>query len=435
MIQEIRKIIEGNVDHYVITRNNGTSNQSKIANNNIVINKNWNQDSYDVFIAMKSGNGYKVGNTDININNDVNSQIKNLINFTKNNPVNENYLGIYNENKKFKEIKSIYDPDVKNLNVSSILRDVIDLSLQKGADRVGGVLEHGWGTVEKITSEGFEGSYNYSNINLSTRIMKEDASSHKVKISTSKKNFNYRPVILEAVNEAKEAIYPEKLKSGKYDCVFYPMSFANLINEVGRSACYDNVLAGFSFLSNKKDNSLSSKNFSLYDVGNLNNGFGSIPFDYEGRPTKPTEIIGSGILKNYLTTTSHNLKYDLKATGNSNILSVSPTNLVVPIGKKSTDKLISNMDNGLIITNSWYHRYQNYMTGDFSLLPRDAIFEVKDGKIINSVKDIRISGNMLDVLKNIEEMSNKKESIVNWESSIPAEVPSALIRDLDISSI
>ncbi|MEK9774195.1 MAG: hypothetical protein VW298_01075 [Candidatus Woesearchaeota archaeon] len=130
MIQEIRKIIEGNVDHYVITRNNGTSNQSKIANNNIVINKNWNQDSYDVFIAMKSGNGYKVGNTDININNDVKSQIKNLINFTKNNPVNENYLGIYNENKKFKEIKSIYDPDVKNINLSSILRDVFDLSLQ-----------------------------------------------------------------------------------------------------------------------------------------------------------------------------------------------------------------------------------------------------------------------------------------------------------------
>jgi PmbA protein len=213
------------------------------------------------------------------------------------------------------------------------------------------------------------------------------------------------------------------------------MSFANLVNEIGRSSSYDNVIGGFSFLNNKLNKNVSSDIFSLYDVGNLNGGHASAPFDYEGRPSKPTEIIGSGIMKNYLTNTSQSIKYNLPATSNSSILNVSPTNLVVPIGKKSNEKLIQKMDEGLIITNSWYHRYQNYMTGDFSLLPRDAIFKVKEGKIIGSVKDVRISGNMIDVMKNIDDMSNKKESILNWESSIPSDVPAALIKNLNFTSI
>ena len=435
MINKIKNLIVDNVDDFIITKTESTSNQNKFANNNVVVNKNWNQESYDLFISIRDKDGFKVGNTDINLNLDIEKQIKNLIRFTNNTPVNTNYLKIYDENKKYRDLKSLYDSNVKNLDSSKILRDVIDLSIQKGADRVGGVLEHGWGKVNKLTSSGFEGQYEFSNINLSTRVMKEDASSHKVKISNSVKNFTYRPIILSAVEEAKNAIFPEKIKSGKYDCIFYPMSFANLVNEIGRSSSYDNVIAGFSFLNNKLNKNVSSDIFSLYDVGNLNGGHASAPFDYEGRPSKPTEIIGSGIMKNYLTNTSQSIKYNLPATSNSSILNVSPTNLVVPIGKKSNEKLIQKMDEGLIITNSWYHRYQNYMTGDFSLLPRDAIFKVKEGKIIGSVKDVRISGNMIDVMKNIDDMSNKKESILNWESSIPSDVPAALIKNLNFTSI
>ena len=251
MINKIKNLIVDNVDDFVITKTESTSNQNKFANNNVVVNKNWNQESYDLFISIRDKDGFKVGNTDINLNLDIEKQIKNLIRFTNNTPVNTNYLKIYDENKKYRDLKSLYDSNVKNLDSSKILRDVIDLSIQKGADRVGGVLEHGWGKVNKLTSSGFEGQYEFSNINLSTRVMKEDASSHKVKISNSVKNFTYRPIILSAVEEAKNAIFPEKIKSGKYDCIFYPMSFANLVNEIGRSSSYDNVIGGFSFLNNK----------------------------------------------------------------------------------------------------------------------------------------------------------------------------------------
>ena len=66
------------------------------------------------------------------------------------------------------------------------------------------------------------------------------------------------------------------------------MSFANLVNEIGRFH-HDNVIGGFSFLNNKLNKNVSSDIFSLYDVGNLNGGHASAPFDYEG-PDHPNQL-------------------------------------------------------------------------------------------------------------------------------------------------
>ena len=164
-------------------------------------------------------------------------------------------------------------------------------------------------------------------------------------------------------------------------------------------------------------------------------GLGSKPFDSEGRPTKATELISSGTLKTYLTNSSSAKRFKLQPTGNAGILYAKPSNLVVPIGRKSDEKLLAGLDDGLVITNSWYHRYQNYIKGSFSALPRDAIFVVKGGKIIGSAKDIRISGDMINLMKNVDELSNKKERIVNWESDIPTEVPSARINNIKVTSV
>jgi len=42
---------------------------------------------------------------------------------------------------------------------------------------------------------------------------------------------------------------------------------------------------------------------------------------------------------------------------------------------------------------------------------------------------------MINIMKNIDELSNKKERIVNWESDIPTEVPSARINNIKVTSV
>ncbi len=423
----------------VITSNSGESFQNKFANNEVVANKNWDTSSLSIFLSVGEEGALKTGGTDISYSDktDIDNQLNRLVTFTQNNPINKNFLGLPNETFRYRDVRGIYDPEIKSLGTKSIsiLRDAIDLANQKGAERTGGTLSHDYGTTRLLTSTGVDESYDYSNISLSLRALTSDSSAHKVCVATNMKEFKYRPKIISAAEEAKLASYPERIKSGKYNIIFQPMAFANLVNEVGSATIAEGVETGSSFYLNKLNKQVSSEKFSLFDVGNLARGIGSRPFDLEGRPTKATELISSGTLKTYLNNSSSAKRFNIQPTANAGLLYAKPSNLVVPIGRKSDDKLLAGLDDGLVVTNSWYHRYQNYIKGSFSVLPRDAIFVVKGGKIIGSAKDIRISGDMINLMKNVDELSNKKERIVNWESSIPAEVPSGRINNVTVTSV
>ncbi len=423
----------------VVTAHSGESFQNKFANNEVVANKNWDTSNLSIFLSVGENGNLRTSGTDISYSDQtaIDSQLNRLIKFTKNTPINKNFLGLPVETFKYREVRGIYDPEIKSLGKSSIsiLRDAIDLANQKGAERTGGTLTHNYGTTRMLTSTDIDKSYDYSNISLSLRALTSDSSAHKVCVATNMKEFKYRPKIIQAATEAKLASYPERIESGKYNIIFEPMAFANLVNEVGKATIAESVETGSSFYINKLNKQVTNEKFSLFDVGNLARGLGSKPFDSEGRPTKATELISSGTLKTYLTNSSSAKRFKLQPTGNAGILYAKPSNLVVPIGRKSDEKLLAGLDDGLVITNSWYHRYQNYIKGSFSVLPRDAIFVVKGGKIIGSAKDIRISGDMINILKNVDELSNKKERIVNWESDIPTEVPSARINNIKVTSV
>ena len=88
---------------------------------------------------------------------------------------------------------------------------------------------------------------------------------------------------------------------------------------------------------------------------------------------------------------------------------------------------------GIYITNVWYTRSQNMMTGDFSTIPRDGIFYIEDGKIKHPIKNIRISENMQHILQNINTIANDSKQVKGWEVEDPVVTPSVLVKGLNIS--
>ena len=95
--------------------------------------------------------------------------------------------------------------------------------------------------------------------------------------------------------------------------------------------------------------------------------------------------------------------------------------------------MIKDVKNGLYITNVWYTRFTNYATGDFSTIPRDGIFLIKKGNIEGSIKNIRISENMLNILNNLKEKANDIQQIRSWEAEIPVIIPSILVKNMRIT--
>jgi PmbA protein len=111
-----------------------------------------------------------------------------------------------------------------------------------------------------------------------------------------------------------------------------------------------------------------------------------------------------------------------------------PRNVILEKGDISKEKLFEGF-NGLYITNVWYTRFQNYLTGDFSTIPRDGIFLIKDGEIVKSVKDIRVSDNLQRMLENISGISNKPEWIIWWglDFQLPVFTSYFIVKDVNIT--
>jgi PmbA protein len=191
-----------------------------------------------------------------------------------------------------------------------------------------------------------------------------------------------------------------------------------------------NVDAGLSFMVNRLGERIASGSLTIIDDGTLSDGLNSRAFDDEGVPTRRTIIVDRGILKSYLHNSSTAKKYRCSTTGNAGWIVPQPWNIVVEAGKLSEERILRELDDGLYVTNNWYTRFHDYRRGDFSTVCRDGLFRVKGGEIVQSLKGLRISGNLPKILRNIVALSSERRWVKWWEVDVPTLTPHILVRDV-----
>ena len=138
-------------------------------------------------------------------------------------------------------------------------------------------------------------------------------------------------------------------------------------------------------------------------------------------------------LKGYLHNTSTAKQFGTETTGNAGLVFPYSWSVHLAPGDLGKDELISQVKDGYYVTNVWYTRFQNYQTGDFSTIPRDAIFRIKDGQIVGSVKDIRISENMLELMRKVKAVGNDVKQVHWWEVNTPVFTPHVLVEGVNIT--
>ena len=428
------KRLSKKADDIVVSLTNGRKTQIKFANSNIVATKTWEEQQLELFINYKKRiittllcNFSKKAADDL---------IKKSINFAKTLQPKQDYYGIAKGPFEYKEIEEDYDENIKQLSEESIdiVKQGINAAHEQGAKRCAGVLEFADNKEFFIGSNEVEASQKGTGIYFSIRVFAEkDASGYSNEVATRLDNFNQERAGIEAGRIAKLALKPQELKPGKYDIIMEPYPFANLLHYFGDSASIFNVESGISFLANQLGKRVASKNISIYDDGTKSGGLGSSKFDSEGVPSKKTLLVDKGILKTYLHNTSTAKKYKTKTTANAGLIVPEPTNIIVEPGKLSTEDIFKDFS-GLRITNVWYTRFQNYITGDFSTIPRDGIFLYKNGKLVKSVKSIRISDNILNMFRNIVDTTKEQKQNCGWEVETPIFCGSALIKNVNITA-
>jgi PmbA protein len=308
------------------------------------------------------------------------------------------------------------------------VKEAIEAAQREGAQRVAGSLISDNGRFTLQTSNGAFGVMRKSAIELSLRAFgSEGASGHAVSVAGSEPDFRPAEAGAEAGRLAKMSREAGDGEPGEYDAVLGPLVFADLVNQVGRSASAFSVEAGMSFLADKVGKRVASESISILDDPTLVGTYGSTPFDAEGMPARRNVLIEAGVLKGFLHNSTTAKKFGTSTTANAGLVAPRPFNLVVEAGPRSLEEVIASVDKGIYVTNDWYLRYQNYQTGDFSTIPRDAMFMIENGKLSRPVKELRISDNLLRMFSSIKEVANGRSWVRWWEVEVPTLCPAALV--------
>jgi len=304
----------------------------------------------------------------------------------------------------------------------------VNAALEEGAKRVAGSLIARNTKYTLQTSGGAFGSITKPSLELSLRAFHSDlASGHGVSVSGNVKAFDPSSAGRQAGRLAKLAKDPVNCDADEYEAVLGPLVFADLVSQLGTMASAFYVDAGMSFLTDGIGRQVCSDKLDLYDDPTLPGTYGSLPFDMEGLPTKRKAIVEKGVLMTYLHNSTTAKRHGVDSTANAGLISPSAFNLVIGEGDGKLEEMIAGVEKGIYVTNDWYLRYQNWRTGDFSAIPRDAMFLIEDGELSHSIKEMRISDNVLRILAGIKQLTREREWVKWWEVDTPTLTPSALI--------
>ena len=409
----------------------GRHRQTRFSNNQIDISVAWNDYVTDVALSWKK----RLVATQIRDFRNVDESVKRLFKLAKVSKENPVYGGV--AKGKFRYQKSRADKALESLDKpAEYVLEAIEAAQKEAGPhtKAGGILFTSLQDVYLVSSEGPMGQDRRSAIELSIRAFSQkEASGHSVECGSTLKGFDPARAGRKAGEIARQAKNPKAGVEGRYDVVFDPLFVGSLLAMWGSMTSAYSVMINLSIFVDKQGQKVASDMVTLRDVP-ASYSVANRVFDDEGVPSKENVLISKGVLKTYLHNTSTAKIFQTKTTGNAGLVSPTPWNIEMDAGDLSRDEIFREVKRGLYLTNTWYTRFQNYATGDFSTIPRDGIFLIEDGEIKQSWKDIRLSDNALKMLNNIVGISKERQHVHWWsEADPPSLSPYILMKDVQIT--
>lgn len=194
---------------------------------------------------------------------------------------------------------------------------------------------------------------------------------------------------------------PKKIKTQRIPVIFSSdissSLFKYLVGGLNGYAVYKKSTFLLKYLGKK----IFPKWLNIFEDPFLDKGLRSRLFDDEGVATIPRKIIDNGRIVTWLLDTYSSNQLNCDSTGHSGGIYNWLVSSNIPV--LSYSSLLKKMNYGIVITEV-FGSGVNIMTGDYS---RGACgFLVKNGSVIHPVSEITISGNLLEIWKNIISLSN-----------------------------
>jgi len=256
-------------------------------------------------------------------------------------------------------------------------------------------------TIGLATSHGFAGGYTVSSYSQSAVMlagvagaMERDYASHSVRhrAMLEAPETTGRLAAERAVSRAGSG----RIAGGAMPVVFDRRVSAGLLGSLLGAVAGPAIARRTSFLLDALGTPVFAPGVSIVDDPHRPHGLRSRPFDGEGLPVSPTEIVRDGVLETWLLDSATARQLGLAPTGHAtrgigSAPGVGATNLYMTAGQVPRGTLIGEIDRGVLVIETIGHGV-NPVTGDYSM--GAAGFLIERGEITRPVSEFTIAGNL-----------------------------------------
>lgn len=219
------------------------------------------------------------------------------------------------------------------------------------------------------------------------------------------RSFDPRQMARAAAGRATSMLGAASLPACEMPVIFDEWVSSSLLGIFAGAFVGENVQKGQSRLKGREGQAIASGAFTLSTQPHMKRQGGSRLFDGEGVPTQPRPLVENGVLRSFL----HNLESSQRGgtvptgdaqRGYSGKVGAGFSNMQVPLGQDSLADLMSRHPRLLHVVKLEGSSGCNAVSGEISIGVQG--FLVENGKVVQPVDRITVSGNFFDMLMGME---------------------------------
>ena len=330
---------------------------------------------------------------------------------------NEDPAFIFEGSPKYKKINT-YNRDLENVSIDEKMKKLYELEklIKEGDPRiieVGGVeYSESAESVIIMNSKGLKLAQksNYF-LYVGQAVAREGTqtkSGWELFLGNDFSKFNAKELAKEVIENTVSQLGGEACESNTYKAVLSPDVVKAFLSFYVGNADAEEVQKRSSLFIGKLGQKIASSKITVEDKPLQRNAFARW-FDDEGVATYNKPIIKNGVLQTYLYNLTTAAKEGVQSTGNASRggskMGISTFFLELKPGKKSQEELFKEVGDGVYITEvQGLHAGLNPQSGNFSL--QSSGFLIKDGKKERALDVVTVSGNLMDIFRDVLEVGN-----------------------------
>jgi TldD protein len=213
------------------------------------------------------------------------------------------------------------------------------------------------------------------------------------------------------VDSALEQLKAQSPPKGNLPVILDPSMVGITCHEsFGHGLEADQVLRNRSYLSALKGKSVASPLVTIYEDSIVDGGHGTYFFDDDGVPARKNVIVEKGILVGFLhdimtaSALNENLTANSRAEGTRYRRFPRMTNTYAGVGEMSSEELIKDTKYAVMLVHA-SHGMEDPLGGGMQIGSNKG-YIIENGEKKQPLKSITLSGRVLDVLRDVDAVSN-----------------------------